>query len=317
MAGVRGRLPPGPRLRPASRGRAARADDRTVRRRPPEPYRGDGQRRRPARHTVVVPRARVRGRRAGAAAEPTPGPARPRPAAPASERRAVVLRLLRDRLDPRPGRGVAASARGGLRRLRPCAVGLAVGRHPAGVRRRRAAPCPRRPGGPPPRAGRSGGPRRGRARRCRVRLSAGGCAIGRARRGDRRDGRVRATGRAGPGRATDPGQRQSAASPGRRRRPRPGPGSRPVRATRAVRSGPVVRGRRRADRDRHHRRDPPGARRTGPLRAAARGDPGRPRSSRSAPAPRRDARWSRRWGRHRRARRPDRSLARRRRPGGC
>ena len=239
-----------------------------------------------------------------------------RPSVRTSER--LVLRLLRDRLGPRPGRGVAAAARGALRRLRPRAVGLAGGRHPAGARRRRAAPCPRRPGGPAARAGRSGGARRGRARRCRVRLSAGGCAIGRARRGDRRDGRVRATRRAGPGRATDPGQRRSAASSRAAPATRtsvPGRGlfAPPERFDR----GPFVRGRRRADRDRHHRRDPPGARRTGPLRAAARGDPGRPRSSRSAPAPRRDARWSRRWGRHRRARRPDRSLARRRRPGGC
>ncbi len=173
VAGVRGRLPPRPRLRPAPRGLAARADDRAVRRGPPEPHRGDGQRRGPARHAVVVPRARGRGRRAGAAAEPSAGPARPRPAAAASERRAAVVRLLRDGLGPRPGRGVAASARGGLRRFGPRAVGLAVGRDPAGVRRRRAAPRSRRPGRPPPRAGRSGGPRRGRARRGRGRLSAG------------------------------------------------------------------------------------------------------------------------------------------------
>ena len=86
----------------------------------------------------------------------------------------------------------------------------------------------------------------------------------------------------------------SSRSPGGAGRPGPRPGPRPVRAARAVRPAAVLRGRRRPDRDRDRRRDAARPRRAGPLRAAARRDPGRARSGRAAPPA----------GRRRRSRRP-------------
>ncbi len=144
VARLRGRLPGGPRVHPAPRGGPPRADDRPLRRGPPEPGRGDGQRGRPARDAVVVPLAGRRGRCAGPSARPAAGPARPRPAADAPERRASLDRLLRDRLDPRPGGRLAPPARRRLRRRRTGALGLAVDGDPARLRCRRTAPGPRR-----------------------------------------------------------------------------------------------------------------------------------------------------------------------------
>ena len=226
---------------------------------------------------------------------------------------AAVVRLLRDRLDPRPGRGVAAPARGALRRLDGRAP---WGWQSAAIRRAfdAAAPLLARdgravlllePGGPEGLvAAALGG--------VACRLSAGGCATGRARRGDRRDRRVRAARRAGPGRAADPGQRQAAGRP--RAAPATPTWSRAAACSRHPSgsiAGRFVRGRRRADR---HRRPPSRSSRRAASRPATSGCSARSSSASIEPvtsggsSPRAVVR---RWGRHRRARRPDRGLARR------
>ncbi len=214
MARLRGRLPGGPRVHPAARGGAARAHDRPLRRGPPEPGRGDGQRGRPARDAVVVPFAGRRGRRPGPPARPPAGPPRPRPATDAPERRAPLDGLLHHRLDPRPRGRLAAPARCRLRGRRSGALGLAIDRDPTRLRCRRAAPGPRRPGRPPPRARWPGGARGGRARRGRGRLSAHRGPARRAGRGDRRGGRVRPARGAGADASPDPGQRHPAVDAG-------------------------------------------------------------------------------------------------------
>ena len=274
--------------------------------------RGDGERRRPAGHAVLLSLARGRGRRARPAARPAAGPARPRPATAATECRAAVLRVLRDRLGPRPRGGLAPPARGRVRWLGPRAVGLAVGRDPAGVRGRGAAPRPGWTGHPDPRARWPGGPRRRGAGRRRGRLSACRGAPRGAGRGDRWHRRVRAARGLGSRRAANPGERRPAPHPGRGGGSGGRPGSWPVRAARALRSGSLVRGGRRPHRHRYDRGDPPGARRAGPLRAAARRDPRRTRPRRPAsPARRHDARRSgRRSGARGRRGRRDRLVGR-------
>ena len=140
VARLRGRLPDGPRVHPAARGRRVGSDPGTARRGPAQPRRGDGDDgHRPVRAggTVDAPR-RSRGVRSDG-----PDPAHPtgaRPAAAATEPRTTRARLPRDRLGARSRGHHAAAARRARRRVTAAAVELAGG----GVRRGPARAASRR-----------------------------------------------------------------------------------------------------------------------------------------------------------------------------
>ena len=280
LARVRGRVPARPRLHPAARGRPVGSRPGAARRGPAKPRRGE----------------RDHGRRARRRRRPRDPPRRSRRRTAERRRRPRVRLVLgqpphrpnQDRLPwptrRPPGRSVA-------RRPRSCrsdAVGRRV-RAPGGWQAEvlaRALACARALARPR----RAGRPARRRRRSRAWPSSLGGArpAIGCSARGSRRrrrSGRERRA--AAPRRRLPPAARNRAnvGSPpaaGRRRRSRRRARPRPLRAARAGRPPPVLRERRRPDRDRGRRRDPPGARRAGQLGAPARRDPHRPRPGRRA-----------------------------------
>ena len=287
VARLRGCLPAGPRVRPAPRGRRARARPGPPRRGPAEPRRGRGDgrpRRSPARPACVG--AARRPERLRPDGPDAAGPPGPRPAAAAPEPRPAGGRLPRDGLGPRARGGRAAAARRPRRRLAARAVELAGGRDRAGPSRRSSRRWPatagssssstavRRRSWPPSLGGASAG----------YRLVA-------ARLADPDDDAPGVVELVPPGGRLPPGPRTRAnvglePLPGRGRRPGHRPGARPVRAAGALRPAAVLGGRGRPGRDRGRGRDAPGARRAGPLRAAARRDPRRARPGRAAAAAR-------------------------------
>ena len=284
VAGVRGRVPPGPRLRPASRRRRPRPGPGTSGRGPPQPGR------RPCDHGHRVDRVeRIarRARRPGRLRSVGPDPAGPpgsRPATDAPEPRAPRRRVPRDRLGPWPRGDPAPAGRRTGRCLAPDPVALAGGPDRPRPRCGRTGHGPRRPGRPARRWGSGGARGRGRRWRDRRLPAPRGTPEGPRRRCDRSRG-ARAARRPDATRCPDPGERRAPVAARRRRRRDGRAGSRPVHTARARRRASVLGRRRRPDRDRDGGRDPQGAGRTGDLRAAPRRDPGWPRPRGPAPSP--------------------------------
>ena len=310
VARLRGRLPGGPRLHPAARGGPARADDRPLRRGPPEPGRGDGQRRRPARDAVR------RSTRWPPRPMPWPGcpTGRGSGSSWASRRCARTSSVSR----PRTSRPAGSSAARPPRSCRSTPSSAApAGRRGAGSRRRSGGPSmpPRRSS--PATDGRSccssRAARRGSSRRPSAGSGAGYRLIG-ARLdepGEETGGVVEFVPPGAPVPVRPRTRANVTPAVGARWGGRPRDGR---RAAGCSRRRSASTGSRFSEADvartvtETDRRDPPGARRAGPLRADPRRDPRRARPGRPAPSARRPARRPDRRGRRPR-RRAGRGLA--------